>query len=285
MDDDLLGDGLPHDSRAQRLVRDLLPEALSSLGRPPAPACFVGELLALLTRRLRLLEHLALRIAHGGEITAYMQDEIGRLMALNELEDLEPIDALNERHAALKCAAPRRRPRDPVDRGHRHLAALVAGATRDMAQAWDGSSFQRPAGLAEPMAAAPPRPPGLFDVSIRHARPAAPSGRAFEPADEELPAEDHSDDETDDVVAQLLESVQARGKGQHTCPYRLKCDKSGVDENGAPVVFELNSAFRSHLFKHIRPLKCGVPGCRNKKGFTRQGNLDRHMETVHSRRN
>lgn len=39
-------------------------------------------------------------------------------------------------------------------------------------------------------------------------------------------------------------ALMARGKGKHTCPYDVNCDKGGVDDDGMLVVFTRNSAFR-----------------------------------------
>lgn len=43
---------------------------------------------------------------------------------------------------------------------------------------------------------------------------------------------------------ELEPSLEARGKGQYTCPYGLDCDKGGIEPDGSLKIFEWNSALR-----------------------------------------
>ena len=54
-----------------------------------------------------------------------------------------------------------------------------------------------------------------------------------------------SDDEAQEAVMNLLESLSQRGTGEYVCPYGVECPKGGSSPNGRLVVFTRNSAFRS----------------------------------------
>jgi hypothetical protein len=77
-----------------------------------------------------------------------------------------------------------------------------------------------------------------------------------------------------------MDSLSARGKGQHTCPHGTSCTKGGVLPGGQLAVFERNSAFRMHLQKHEKRYRCDIAGCTNKTGFARIDQLERHKRDV-----
>ena len=94
---------LDRDNRAQRLIRQLMPIIVASIDPPPwQQPCFVGELIDLCAYWLKLLARLLDTIASGDAIPDYAQEQIDHLMAMDEMSELELIDSLNDKHAALK---------------------------------------------------------------------------------------------------------------------------------------------------------------------------------------
>ncbi|KAL2844880.1 hypothetical protein BJX68DRAFT_242524 [Aspergillus pseudodeflectus] len=89
-----------------------------------------------------------------------------------------------------------------------------------------------------------------------------------------------SDDAIHESVQDILDTLKSRGKDNHVCPWGNRCTKGGVGPDGNVVVFERNSAFRAHLEKHERLYRCDLPRCKNRKGFARRDQLERHQKTV-----
>ncbi|EGX93136.1 hypothetical protein CCM_04508 [Cordyceps militaris CM01] len=52
---------------------------------------------------------------------------------------------------------------------------------------------------------------------------------------------DSGDEELFDSID--MEALKQRGKGSHTCPKGLRCDKGGVDKDGNVIIFDRNSSF------------------------------------------
>ena len=137
------------------------------------------------------------------------------------------------------------------------MATVVAAGVRDCQQAWDGNKFRKPAGSSTVESSAMATFPASVAVIPRPFHMSMPpplqprtvsSSREEDVVGEEDVENDHNDDEEDhDIdITPLLDQLRgARGKGQHTCPFGLACDKGGVNEDGNLVVIEMNSTFRS----------------------------------------
>ena len=117
---------------------------------------------------------------------------------------------------------------------------------------------------------------------------------------DDYPESSISDQDAQNSKIELLENLSKRGKGQYYCPYGTECKKGGLHRDKTPVVFERNSTFkfveplyncavgvkanihpnRAHLQKHLKVYKCDVPGCKNRSGFARSDQLERHKKTV-----
>ena len=108
------------------------------------------------------------------------------------------------------------------------------------------------------------------------------------------------EDESQGAINEMIVNYASRGKGRHECPLGNQCRKGGVMPNGDMFVFVRNSAFRweiqvpilaefywsdceysAHLEKHGKRYKCKIEGCKNRDGFARKDQLQRHqLETV-----
>ena len=64
--------------------------------------------------------------------------------------------------------------------------------------------------------------------------------------EENLDSDGSDDDSEDDeeLFANInMSALSQRGKGTYYCPKGLRCDKGGVDKDGALVLFDRNSSF------------------------------------------
>ncbi|KAH7136254.1 hypothetical protein EDB81DRAFT_801859 [Dactylonectria macrodidyma] len=88
-----------------------------------------------------------------------------------------------------------------------------------------------------------------------------------------------AEQQTTPEVTPTIDNLRVRGSSHYTCPHGMACKRGGV-QNGQLRVFKRNSDFRTHLERHERVYKCDLPGCPNRKGFSRPDQLERHKRLV-----
>jgi hypothetical protein len=94
---------MERDTPAVRLFRQTLLAVLESIPPPPQqPSCLVEDLIDISTYWLRILALLVDTVASGDAVPAYAQEQIERLVEEEDLRDIQFIEALSEKHAALK---------------------------------------------------------------------------------------------------------------------------------------------------------------------------------------
>ncbi|KAF2174961.1 hypothetical protein K469DRAFT_756512 [Zopfia rhizophila CBS 207.26] len=93
--------------------------------------------------------------------------------------------------------------------------------------------------------------------------------------------EDEEDEFENDLGIEHLflsdSELSRRGTGDYKCPLKTNCTKGGVVD-GKLKSFKRNSEYRAHRDRHLKPYKCDLTGCSNKKGFGRKDQLDRHKQ-------
>ncbi|KAK3342136.1 hypothetical protein B0T25DRAFT_359878 [Lasiosphaeria hispida] len=273
-------------ARADKFIGMRIEQAASAMEPWPHSDCFLHDTCEFLTRATNLLAQIANDIAHGREIDDYVER---RIQIMDESDGFSDIDAtlveLDRKHSFVKSIA-------------RKLDQISSGSTTEWQQI-------DPKGTPKPSTNAAEEP-SIFDDLVTGVTPLSIDPLSLSPPDQlELPLAgsapfislvaapdplDETDDEeqlegngpgqTQEAITGLIDSLSARGKGRHTCPYGSGCKKGGLEADGSIRLFERNSAFKTHLQKHLRMHLCNLPGCKNTKGFVRIDQLTRHQQTV-----
>ena len=93
-----------HGSKIERLLHSELPEIRAELGNTSQiqDVCLISDAGEFITHTLELLAHFAIDAVFGHHITDYANARISSLVQEHDLSDLETVDYLDDKHAALK---------------------------------------------------------------------------------------------------------------------------------------------------------------------------------------
>ena len=93
-----------HGSKIERLLQSELPEIRAELGNTSQiqDVCLIADAGEFITHTLEILAHFAIDAVYGHHISDYANARISSLVQEHDLSDLETVDYLDDKHAALK---------------------------------------------------------------------------------------------------------------------------------------------------------------------------------------
>lgn len=97
-----------HGSKIERLLQSELPEIRAELGNTSQiqDVCLIADAGEFITHTLEILAHFAIDAVYGHHISDYANARISSLVQEHDLSDLETVDYLDDKHAALKYLIP-----------------------------------------------------------------------------------------------------------------------------------------------------------------------------------
>ena len=97
-----------HGSKIARLLQSELPEIRAELGNTSQiqDVCLIADAGEFITHTLEILAHFAIDAVYGHHISDYANARISSLVQEHDLSDLETVDYLDDKHAALKYLIP-----------------------------------------------------------------------------------------------------------------------------------------------------------------------------------
>ena len=237
-----------HGSRIERLLQSELPEIRAELGNTTQiqDVCLIADAGEFITHTLEILAHFAIDAVYGHHITHYADARISSLVQEHDLSDLEIVDYLDDKHAALKYLIHFPEPIEKyiADDVPRSIAQDIDSVATRSRTCWNQSPPQPVLPRLEERRLSTPN-------LIVESTSGTPGGTEMTPnssmASSVVSPQGHTLVQSSQGSAGVLapiEELKPRGKGQYLCPEGLSCTKGGVQADGTLVVFERNSAFR-----------------------------------------
>ncbi|PGH15721.1 hypothetical protein AJ80_05429 [Polytolypa hystricis UAMH7299] len=198
--------------------------------------CLLTDISRFLLRAITVLSELAHGMEKGEDVDIYLRRKVREIEAFNGLDNLQALEQLEQKEKFLKSIVSHIRQLERDIKEELNNRPFLSGTFAN----FDSRSPQ--VNIPYPDTSNTPSSSGW--------QPTNPESTTPHPVDQEgtgVPIMEDAfqlQDSVEEQVRGLLESLSARGKGDHYCPYGAHCRFGGVDANGDLVLFERNSYFR-----------------------------------------